>query len=284
MSTAFTDACIHPFPHVWCNPVKSFCSDRKRFTRCQVVFYNEHSLHLWKRHPCTSNAERQLTDWRKQVTTWHDLRGLLYSRSDIVRLIIQSNCTESKPSINILIWVAWLCDHSVCLSVQTGIIFLNSINKLIFVMVECGVFRGTNWILKYYFDELRLQRVKHISISLLSSWKKIKWLHNMILLVLYGSEMSSISLLCMGVWKQKRTFILKRDEIIVCRNGENCTTKIFVVSPCHAVLVEWLNQEGWNGINICYLCWRQEMSIHFGCHTSRRDDTWKLRHKRGGNI
>jgi hypothetical protein len=56
---------------------------------------------------------RQLADWRKQVTTWRDLRGLLYSHSDIVCLLIQSNCIELQPSINILIWVAWLFDHPV---------------------------------------------------------------------------------------------------------------------------------------------------------------------------
>jgi hypothetical protein len=82
-------------------------------TRCQAVFDNEHSLHLWKRHPCTSTVERQLTDWREQVTTWRDLRGLLYSHNDIVCLLIQSNCIELQPSISILIWVAWLFDHPV---------------------------------------------------------------------------------------------------------------------------------------------------------------------------
>jgi hypothetical protein len=82
-------------------------------TRCQVVFDNEHSLHLRIGHPCTSTVERQLTDWRGQVTTWRDLRGLLYSHSDIVCLLIQSNCTELQSSINILMWVAWLSDHSV---------------------------------------------------------------------------------------------------------------------------------------------------------------------------
>jgi hypothetical protein len=86
-------------------------------TRCQVVFDNEHSLHLWKRHPCTSIVLRQLTDWREQVTTWRDLRGLLYSHSNIVCLLIQSNCIELQPSINILIWVAWLFDHPVYYSV-----------------------------------------------------------------------------------------------------------------------------------------------------------------------
>jgi hypothetical protein len=121
MSTAFSDACIHSFPHVWCNPVKSFCSDWngspdeiivdlfgtgksgnvsqislwQERTRSQVVFDNEHSLHLWKRHRCTSTVERQLTDWRERVTTWRDLRGLLYGHSDI------------------LIWVEWLFYHPV---------------------------------------------------------------------------------------------------------------------------------------------------------------------------
>jgi hypothetical protein len=46
---------------------------------------------------------RQLTGWREQVTTWRDLRGLLYSHSDIVYLLIQSNCIGLQPSINILI-------------------------------------------------------------------------------------------------------------------------------------------------------------------------------------
>jgi hypothetical protein len=54
------------------------------------VFDNEHSLHLRKRHCCTTTVSIQLTDWREQVTTWRDLCGLLYSHSDIVRLLIQS--------------------------------------------------------------------------------------------------------------------------------------------------------------------------------------------------
>jgi hypothetical protein len=105
MSTAFSDACIHSLPHVCCCPEKSFCSDgngspdeilwfvwNRRIGKCipklilasfvrsryQVVFDNEHSLHLWKRHPCTSTVERQLPDWREQVITWRDLRGLLF--------------------------------------------------------------------------------------------------------------------------------------------------------------------------------------------------------------
>jgi hypothetical protein len=68
---------------------------------------------LVKRHPCTSTVERQMTDWREQVTTWHDLRGLLYDYRNIVCLLIQLNCTELQPSIHILIWVAWFFDHPV---------------------------------------------------------------------------------------------------------------------------------------------------------------------------
>jgi hypothetical protein len=37
MSTALNDARIHSFPHVWCNPVKSFFSDRKLFTGRHIV-------------------------------------------------------------------------------------------------------------------------------------------------------------------------------------------------------------------------------------------------------
>jgi hypothetical protein len=75
MSLMFSDACIHTFPHVWCNLVKSLCNNRKWFTKrstanlfgtgelenislnsfwqvirtgCHVVFSNEHSVLLWK--------------------------------------------------------------------------------------------------------------------------------------------------------------------------------------------------------------------------------------------
>jgi hypothetical protein len=148
MSTAFSDACFHCSSHVWCNPVKSSCVTETvrqtrhcQFvwhrkigkcvpkliltsyvrTRCQVVFDNEHSLYLWKRHPCTLTVWRRLTDWREQVTTWRGLRGFLYSHSYIVCLLIQTNCIELQQSICILIWVAWLFDHSVFeLHVQIG--------------------------------------------------------------------------------------------------------------------------------------------------------------------
>jgi hypothetical protein len=127
-------------PHVWCNPVKSFCSMevvhqarhclfvcQKRIwksipkliptsevrTRCQVVFSNEHSLHLWERHPCTSTVERQLKDWCKLLRTWCDLHGLLYSPSNIVYLLIQLNCTEMQPWRDIFTRVMWFFNHPV---------------------------------------------------------------------------------------------------------------------------------------------------------------------------
>jgi hypothetical protein len=118
--------CLMPDATQW----RSFCSDWRRFTRwdtvdllgaeesvtvylnsfcqvsrrCQAVFDSEHSLHLWKRRAYTSTVERQLSDWRVQVTTWRDLRGLLYSHWDIA-FINRINCTELQPSINVLIWL-----------------------------------------------------------------------------------------------------------------------------------------------------------------------------------
>lgn len=41
------------------------------------------SLHLWKRHFCSSTVWRQQTDWREQITTRRDLSWLLYSHNDI---------------------------------------------------------------------------------------------------------------------------------------------------------------------------------------------------------
>jgi hypothetical protein len=47
-------------------------------------------------------------DGTAQVTTRRDLRGLLYSLSDIVGLLVQSNCTKLQPLINILIWLSFI--------------------------------------------------------------------------------------------------------------------------------------------------------------------------------
>jgi hypothetical protein len=59
---------------------------------------------LMERRPCTSSFWRQLVEWSEQVITWRDLRGHVYSYSDIVCLLIQWNFTE-LPSIHILIWL-----------------------------------------------------------------------------------------------------------------------------------------------------------------------------------
>jgi hypothetical protein len=45
---------------------------------------------------------------------------------------------------------------------KTVIISLNSVNQLIFVMVKMCFLCGMDWILKYYLDEFRLQRVKFL--------------------------------------------------------------------------------------------------------------------------
>jgi hypothetical protein len=64
-----------------------------------------------KKHPCTSTIERHMMDWHKQVTTWRALMGSCIV--NVVCLLIESNCIELQPSINILICVVWLFDHSV---------------------------------------------------------------------------------------------------------------------------------------------------------------------------
>jgi hypothetical protein len=72
----------------------------------------EHSLHLWKKHTCTSTAERQLPNWQNQVRTWSYLRGQLYSQN-ILCLLIQSHCTELQSWINILMLTTRIFDHPV---------------------------------------------------------------------------------------------------------------------------------------------------------------------------
>jgi hypothetical protein len=81
----------------------------KRFTRRDTVdlFGTGESGNV------SLNSFWQLTDLREQIAIWRDLRRFLYSHSDIVCLLIQSNCIELQPSINILIWVAWLFKHPV---------------------------------------------------------------------------------------------------------------------------------------------------------------------------
>jgi hypothetical protein len=81
-------------------------------TRCQVVFDNKHSLHLWKRHPCTwLLKDNWLTD---ASILQHDVTSVgSCIVTAILCLLIQSKCIELQPWINILAWVAWLFDHSV---------------------------------------------------------------------------------------------------------------------------------------------------------------------------
>jgi hypothetical protein len=74
------------------------CVHNKKLLHCEKT-----SFHL--------TVERKLKVRREQVTTWCDLRGLLYSHSDLTCLLIQRKCIQ--PSVNILAWVAWLFDHSV---------------------------------------------------------------------------------------------------------------------------------------------------------------------------
>jgi hypothetical protein len=57
------------------------------------VFDNEQRV---KKTSLNLNVERQLTGWCEQVTTWRDQRGLLYSHSDIVCILIQSICIEFR--------------------------------------------------------------------------------------------------------------------------------------------------------------------------------------------
>lgn len=61
----------------------------------------EHS-YLWQRLPYPSTFLRQLTNWFGKVSTWRHLLVLLHGHSDILCLLIQSNCTEFQLFINIL--------------------------------------------------------------------------------------------------------------------------------------------------------------------------------------
>jgi hypothetical protein len=56
-------------------------------------------------------------------------------------------------------------------SLWTAIISLNSVNQLIFVMVY--YWWGTDWILKYYLDELRLERVNILRTSFAPPKRKL---------------------------------------------------------------------------------------------------------------
>jgi hypothetical protein len=93
-------------------------------TRCQAVFDNEHSLHLWKRHPCISTVWRQLTDWREQVTTWRDLRRPLCSHSDVVCIYINPVELYWIATINKYFNMGCMTFHSVYIGLHICIYYL----------------------------------------------------------------------------------------------------------------------------------------------------------------
>jgi hypothetical protein len=137
MSTVLRDACIHSSPPIWCNLVKSSCvmETVHQTIYCQFVWHRR----TGKCIPKPILATKSRNEMPRSVRQWtlialvkktsshfnclkttdglaqagYDLRGFLYSHSDIVCLLIQSNFTELQPSINILIWVAWIFDHPV---------------------------------------------------------------------------------------------------------------------------------------------------------------------------
>jgi hypothetical protein len=90
---------------------------------------------LAKKTSLHSTVWRHLTYWREQVTIWRDPRGLLYSHSDIVCLLIQSNCNELQPSINILIWAGWLFDHPVFVGNNLQLCIILRLPELIHLLI-----------------------------------------------------------------------------------------------------------------------------------------------------
>jgi hypothetical protein len=64
----------------------------------------------------------------------------------------------------------------VSFSVQAAIMSLNNINGLICLGEVLCFLCGTDWILKYYLDELRLQMVKGYDVvetpNVMTFWKK----------------------------------------------------------------------------------------------------------------
>lgn len=72
----------------------------------QVVFYYQHSLHLWKRYLA---VRLQQDSWRTCASRLqYDVGPGSHSNVDIVRLLTRSSCTELQPSANVSIWVVWL--------------------------------------------------------------------------------------------------------------------------------------------------------------------------------
>jgi hypothetical protein len=94
----------------------------------------------------------------EQVTTWRDLRGLLYSHSDTVCLLIQSNCMELQQSINAVFFnmgcvtFRLLCIFNISLHTKSCIIvelcvYLNYIHtSLSFSLAFCNMMLYTSRI------------------------------------------------------------------------------------------------------------------------------------------
>jgi hypothetical protein len=130
MFTAFSDACIHCFPHVrcvWYNPVKSPCVTEMVHQYCRSIWHKRIGKsiselilassvrttmntywELWKRHPCTSTIWRQLIGWSEQVTTCCDLYSHTYTVS-VNPIELYWIATISKYAVRVL----WLFDHRI---------------------------------------------------------------------------------------------------------------------------------------------------------------------------
>jgi hypothetical protein len=100
-------------------------------TKCQVVLDIEHA--------CT--CEKEITALQLLKDNWRTVASRLQREvtrmgccivSDMVCSLIQSNCTELQPTINILLWVAWLFDHpAVTWSVFTACVASSSVERVL---------------------------------------------------------------------------------------------------------------------------------------------------------
>jgi hypothetical protein len=119
MTTAFGNACIHPSPQASCKPVKGGTGESESVSLSpfwQVTKKMPESVWQWTLVALAISTSLHFnclkaTDGRaERDATWHDLRGLLHSHSDIVSLLMQSNFIELQASLNIFVWAAWLYD------------------------------------------------------------------------------------------------------------------------------------------------------------------------------
>jgi hypothetical protein len=86
-------------------------------TRCQAVYDNEHTMTLRKRHPALRLLKHDW--WIGANRLQHDVTCLGPCIVTAICLLIQSNCSELRPSIYILMWAVRLFDH--CISKHTKI-------------------------------------------------------------------------------------------------------------------------------------------------------------------